>query len=363
MKSVAFRVDASTAIGTGHVVRCLTLANELRKLGAACCFIGRELHGNLINVIQQNEFEVVAFPSVDKPEQFPISTNDNSSLSNWDWEFDAKQTLDLLPGRNFDWLVVDHYGLDSRWETSVLSICQNLLVIDDLMDRPHCCNFILDQSLRRNKAGYKRLVPDGCIILVGSEYALLRPDFAVLKNKTPTREDLRRILLFFGGSDPTDETTKALKGVLLAQGDWAVDVVVGVTNPHIDKLKELIAQHANNLELHVQTTRMAQLMAMADLAIGAAGTASWERCCLGLPAIITILADNQVTNADDLERFGAAINLGEAANLLPSDYAMALKALEKSKLRQMSENASKLADGYGACRVAEIMREGKVQKS
>ena len=266
---VIFRADAGVSIGTGHVMRCLTLAEALREAGAHIAFVCRELDGNLIELIGARGFEVHALPGLEPPTD-PLA---------WTAEHpqeDAAQTVASVKASlkaRADWLVVDHYALDERWEREVRGCAHRLMVIDDLADRVHDCDLLLDQNYARNPTRYDALVPAGCRKLLGPAYALLRDEFKEAREAWPRKiGEFERAFVFFGGTDPTNETSKALRA-LLRWGEGkrlTVDVVIGGGNPHRAEVEELVETIPNAL-LHVQAVNMAELMARADLSVGAGG--------------------------------------------------------------------------------------------
>ena len=320
-------------------MRCLALAEALRANGAEVAFVCRELKGNLCNLIEKNRFAVHRLGG----ENFGLGQ-------------DAEQTINVL-GKAWsraDWMIVDHYGLGGTWETHVRPFADKIMSIDDLASRRHDCDLLLDQNvLPEMDGGYNNLVPKHCHLLLGPRYAMLRPEFARERAGLRQRDgELRRILVFFGGSDPTNETVKALKGLSqLGRPDLLIDVVVGSSNPNKEQVRQL-CEALPNAAYHCQVDNMAELMAKADVSIGAGGSASWERCCLGLPAIVAVLADNQAYIASALSHAGALRNLGDSAKLDPSDYSAAVSSLTQSDLRQMSHAAGTLVDGQGAQRLA-----------
>jgi UDP-2,4-diacetamido-2,4,6-trideoxy-beta-L-altropyranose hydrolase len=231
------------------------------------------------------------------------------------------------------------------------------MAIDDIANRRHDCDLLLDQNvLSGTDSGYLDLIPRHCRLLLGPHYAMLRPEFAKARANLSQRDgDLKRIFVFFGGSDPTNETTKAIEGLLqLDRPNLIIDVVVGSANPHREQVCKL-CESSPNLTYHCQVDNMAELMAKADVSIGAGGSASWERCCLSLPAIVTVLADNQEAIAASLANIGALCNLGRSSNLSPSDYSAAITGLTQPDLRHMARMAGALVDGQGTQRlVAEL---------
>lgn len=342
---VAIRADASVEVGTGHVMRCLALADALREMGAEVVFVCRDLAGNLCDLIEARRFMVCR-----------LARSDGNDP---DWRLDAEQSgaslIRLWP--KTDWMIVDHYRLDGRWETLARSFSEKVMAIDDLADRPHDCDLLLDQNYCRGMdSRYSGLVPSQCRLLLGPRYALLRSEFSRARARMKQRDGaLKRILVFFGGSDPGNETAKALAGIRqFSRPEVAVDVVVGSSNPHREEVRRL-CDTLPNATYHCQVDNMAEMMASADLAIGGGGTTTWERCSLGLPALVAILADNQAELVQAVAEYGAIVNLGWADRLAPADYRRALEAITPERLAGMQQLGIGLVDGQGRERVAEVL--------
>lgn len=342
---VAIRADASVEIGTGHVMRCLALAAALREKGAEVAFVCRDLEGNLCDLIEAQRFPAYRLP--------------RSGEAGQDWRPDAEQTVAFLAKvwPRADWLIVDHYRLDGRWESLVRAFTGKIMVIDDLADRPHDCDLLLDQNYCQGMdSRYSGLVPSYCCLLLGPAYALLRSEFSRAREGLKRRDGaLRRMLVFFGGSDPTNETAKALAGIRqFNRPEVAVDVVVGSSNPRRDEIGRL-CEALPNAAYYCQVDNMAELMASADLAIGGGGSTTWERCCLGLPALVAVLADNQAELVRAVAEYGAIVNLGWADRLAPADYRHALEAVAPERLARMEQLGIELVDGKGRERVVEAL--------
>jgi UDP-2,4-diacetamido-2,4,6-trideoxy-beta-L-altropyranose hydrolase len=280
------------------------------------------------------------------------------------WETDAQETAAVLTSLQSDWLVVDHYALDQRWEEALAAHYSQLLVIDDLADRPHCCDLLLDQNLGRQPQDYAALVPTHCQVLNGPHYALLRPEFAALRPNSLQRRQappaLRQLLITMGGVDQPNATGKvlqALKTCTLPQ-ECRISVIMGLTAPWLENVRELAAQMPWPTEVVVNVNDMAQRMADSDLAIGAAGSTSWERCCLGLPTLMVVLADNQRGIASALENAGAAIALDlnngdQFAVLLKNAIAQLVNS--RAALVTISQAAARVTNGCGTNLVATQM--------
>jgi UDP-2,4-diacetamido-2,4,6-trideoxy-beta-L-altropyranose hydrolase len=356
--NVCFRVDASPAIGTGHLYRCLTLANVLAHQGHVSRFIMRHIPDSLASMITGAGFELTRLPAVDKH----ILHANWCSHAGWleaNWLDDASSTREALEETSCDWLVADHYALDIQWQSAVRDCCGNLMVIDDLADRAHFCDLILDQNYLSNFATrYNTLVPGSCERLLGPEFALLRPEFLQARNTVQPRTGaISRLFVFMGGVDKDNLTSVALKGIeLLDSRILTVDVVVGQANPHRHEI-EMLSRRVRGCRMFGLVESLAPLMSAADLAIGAAGTTTWERCCLGLPALTMSIAENQRPIADGSQLGGFAVNLGTGATVTPEILARGIEHLlnNPSVLQQMSQAGMRLVDGKGAERVAQAL--------
>lgn len=357
---VAIRTDASSLIGTGHVIRCKTLADELRRRGADIRFICRRQSGNLIDLLQNAGYSVVRLPSVEEAGAAPLSCDNYADWLGVEQPVDAAQTIEALDGFVPEWLVVDHYGLDMTWENLLRPHARRIFAIDDLANRRHDCDLLLDSSCFGGEVEdkYSELVPRTCKLLLGPRYALLQPVFSELRQCLPAREGrVQRVLLFLGGVDQKNQTVKALQALRAPVfRHIAVDVVIGAANPHRQELEQLISM-CSGASLHRQMPNLAGLMARADLMLGAGGTTTWERCCLGLPSIVVIASENQRHATSALADLGVHLSLGLAAEVESQDWADALlEALESpEKVRTYAQAASAITDGLGTLRIAAMM--------
>ncbi len=363
MTRVVVRCDASLSIGSGHVIRCRTLGRELKKSGAEVLFLCRRQPGDLIGLLER-EFQVLTLP---KQQLLPCEGLENRELySAWlgcSQEQDAQdfiQALLIANLNNFDWLIADHYGLDATWESQVQiglkkDVPHKLLAIDDLADRNHQADILLDQNFfgESSNQRYQWLVPTQCRQLLGPQYALLGPEYAVLHPLVPSRKDACRVLIFFGGVDKENLTTRALEAFNDPKLDHlSVDVVLGHASPHRKAVAELVAQR-NLTTLHDPLPSLAGLIARADLAIGAGGTTSWERACLRLPSLVVTIAANQKSFTEALHNAGHIRLLGDASTVSSSHIRHALKTWVSESLRT---NAGwNLTDGFGARRLVLAM--------
>jgi len=360
---VFIRADASVLLGSGHIMRCMTLAGELQAEGALVSFICRDLPGNLCSLVENKGYTVHRLPYSGLPAEDKPKQDIDARLGGVSPAADADQTMAVLErAGGADWLIVDHYALDSRWESKMRRYVKGIMVVDDLADRPHDCDLLLDQNLYKNmKTRYDGLVPARCRKLLGPGYALLRPEFREARKNLRRRDgEVRRILVFFGGTDPGNETAKALEAIrLLGRPDIAVDVVVGGQNPHRAEIKR-ICSGTPAANFHCQAENMADLMSGADLAVGAGGTATWERCFLGLPAIVVVVAQNQQETVDAANSAGVLFHLGWSWEVSPEKLRDAIAgALDNPAwLREMGKRAMELAgpgDHYEKCPVMRVI--------
>ncbi len=347
---VAIRTDASPQIGTGHLARCQTLADALALRGAQVRFVCRHLTEGAAGRLQAAGHTVTRIDGAGEPDGLPHAGWLGGAQAE-----DAARTRAALAGFAADWLIVDHYALDVRWERVLRERVRRIMVIDDLADRDHECDLLLDQNLYADTAvRYAQRVPAAARRLLGPRYALLRPEFTSVRGR---RRDggVRRVLVFFGGVDAANQTGRVialLPRVLSAQ--VAVDVVIGAAHPHRADIEAACAQAGYCC--HVQTARMAELMAAADLAIGAGGTAVWERACAGLPALVWPVADNQheqVATAADAGVLHAPLQVGHDDEALLRQIVALCES--PHLLRALSAAGAATVDGAGAARVCRAL--------
>ena len=360
---VVFRADASLQMGTGHVMRCLTLADALTAGGASCEFICRTHPGNLLGLIRSKGYtvhELAVSPDLpgagvsrcdkESGEQSPAHGHWLGASQSEDVAACAPILAELQP----DWLIVDHYALDARWEQALKPHYRKLMVIDDLADRPHACDLLLDQTFGRQGEDYRVWVPGDCQLLCGSQYALLRPEFAALRSYSLQRRvkpQLRRLLITMGGVDKDNATGRVLDALRESPllGDCRITVVMGPTAPWLDEVKRQALSMPWPTEVLVGVSDMARLMADSDLAVGAAGATSWERCCLGLPTVMMVLAENQRSIALALSNNGAAqLAIFAGLEIQP---IITTRLIDPRTLSSISSAAAAVTDGLGAERV------------
>lgn len=341
--NIIFRVDSSVEIGTGHVMRCLTLAKQLNTTNSSISFISRKLKGNITKIIEDSGFPVYVLESF----------HDHASELDWYekcWEADALDTIEIIKENNLepDILIVDHYGLEERWETSLKKLVQKVLIIDDLANRKHNCEFLMDQNYYLNlSTRYEGLIPENCREMLGPKFVLLRKEFFETFIKRKKRDGyIRNILVFFGGTDPTNETLKTLRALSnLKQYNFDVNVIVGASNPLKEDIKRY-CEMQKNFNFYCQVSNISTYMNIADLAIGAGGTTTWERCYLGLPSITITVADNQIEATKAVEYKQSTIYLGHYNSVTEEQIKQEVEQLfhDKEALINLSKSASLLVN-------------------
>lgn len=340
--TAVIRADASPAIGGGHVVRSLALADGLAARGWHCLFATIPAAAATVPALGESGHEVIELRLGE----------------------DSPEALERALPCTADWLVTDHYGIDAGFHRAARRWARRIAVIDELLDRPLDCDLVIDQTPDRARAEHDGRIPGHARALIGPRYALLRPEFAAGRAHALRRrrdvERARRVLVSFGAVDARNLATRALEGLHASGIEAEVDVVVGGSAPHADAVAARVREMPFPVSVHHQVGDMAALMANADLALGAAGTTSWERCCLGLPALVIVDADNQAQYAERLQAGGAARVLGTADAVGADDIATALTEIgaNPDRLREMAGAAAGMCDGRGVQRVVDAMEDG-----
>ncbi len=341
-KIIFIRVDSSTKIGYGHLIRCLALADTLKK-SFKINFICTNLNGNLISQICKKNFEVFRF---------------NTKSQRINVKKDAEKTISIIKKhRNKkSLLILDSYILSQEWENRVRPYVKRLIVIDDLMDRKHSCDLIIDQNLHTQMNSlYTKSVPKNCVKLLGPDYAILRNQFIAQRKYAKIRSlPIKNILVSFGGTDNENHTLHALTSLKKLNSDVNVNVVTGTANIGKKIIKNFCKKNFN-YNYFEQVENMAKLMQVADLCIGSSGTTTWERCCIGLPAIVIVASNDQKDIASAVSKNKCIINLGKIKKSDSVNYVRLMKNLKNSELQNMSRNCMKLVDGKGAARISKYI--------
>jgi UDP-2,4-diacetamido-2,4,6-trideoxy-beta-L-altropyranose hydrolase len=339
-RNALFAIDASAERGGGHFYRCLALSDALAAWGFNARFATLKSSVPVIQKLGRDR------------------TLDLLPLARWD---DlpcqiASQTQQKYQTRS-DIVVFDHYELDATLEKATAAETGLVGVIDDLPGRSHACDILMDSTPGRLESDYAQALsgrtPDQRpLMLMGPSYALLRDEFLALRQQKPSwaRSQVRRVLITLGSTDPTNETSKIL-GHIQDDNDSSlgIDVVLSAAAPHKDAVAGLCARGGDQMRFHQSPPNMAELMARADIAVGAGGQSALERCCIGLPTVLLQIATNQNQIIQQLTESGAAISVETARDVVP-----ALKALTRDpeRIARMSNTASTLVDGLGAKRCA-----------
>lgn len=353
---IVLRVDASIEMGSGHVMRCLTLADALTQAGAECHFICREHPGHLNTFIKERGHIVYSLPYIEQHKQRQYSKTEELAHANWlgaTQEQDLESCIPILKLLQPDWLIVDHYAINKPWHQELRAYCQKIMVIDDLADRQHDCDLLLDQTFDRSSEDYLPLVPQDCQVLCGTQYALLRPEFAQWRDyslKRRAQGQLEHLLINLGGVDKDNITTEIMQALAntALPDNCRITVVMGATAPWVERVQQQAALMPWPTEVKVGVNNMAELMANSDLAIGAAGATSWERCCLGLPTIMVVLAENQLKAAQALADVNAAIKLNSDENFSLALLDIFSNLLNNSSgFEEMSDAGQRITRGLG----------------
>lgn len=337
---VVLLLDASTTVGGGHAYRCLALADELTTRGAQCLFAVGPDAASLVPGLLRHDLLMLDLAHRSVPEHL------------------AKARPDGV-----DWLVVDHYGLGAAFERACRPWAQRVLAIDDLANRPHNAELLLDQTPGRVQSSYSGLLAPDCNALVGATFALLRPEFAQLRPMALARREaggsVERVVIALGAADPDNHAARALALLCATQIDASVEVILGPQATHSRAVHRLAQQCPFPVEVVHGVDDMAARLARADLAIGAGGISALERCCLGLPSLLMLLAANQTANAEFLVHAGAALVIGNGLAQESPGTASTLRSLIASEAarRDMSRAGAALCDGCGTARAAAAMME------
>lgn len=357
---VLFRCDAGIIRGSGHLVRCLTLADALAKKngakqGCEITFACRKDAGAFLDLFKTRDFNLLTMPE-------PVSTlvTTEQIWTTQEQEDDFKLCQDMLDGQVFDWVIVDHYALSAPWETLARSLGQKILVIDDLANRSHDCDALLDQNEYVDKADrYSALVPVGCHMLLGGKYVLLRDEFGLARQRLgQVRKNVDNAVILMGGSDYHGQSLRIARILqpLAIAANFGVDIILGQQNQQRAEIEKLAAD-TPLFRVHTNHGNISSLMLTADIAFGAGGTSTWEFCCLGVPTILLSFAKNQIALAQSADRLGIALYAGDSDKVTDEQIIDILTCLaEQPDLRQsLRQAAVSLIDGKGAERLATLL--------
>lgn len=334
---IAVRADAGTLLGSGHVMRTLTLAEALRRRGAAVTFIMRRRDNGMHEYVASRGFDIVP---LDETPGAPDAWLGATAESEFTQARQALGHLSLL-----DLVIIDHYSLDAQWEQIARAYSRRIMVIDDLANRSHDCDLLLDQNFGSSFERYAKLVPGEATLLIGPTYALLRDEFRGLARPArPRTGEIGRVLVFMGGFDASGETVKALDALAQLAQEFQVDVVLSAQSPHAPDVQRICNDHG--YAFLGQVDEISRYMDAADFSIGGMGSAAWERCIAGLPAVTVTLASNQRRSAAACHHAGAVQWLGDASVVDAGAIATALRAFvaDAGAVRAMSAAARSVID-------------------
>ena len=357
MKAV-FRVDSSSFIGFGHLMRCLTLGRVLRELSVECSFVCRDHSGNIAAKVIESGFKLFLLERVNEAEALKGTELKYDNWLGCSWEIDAGETNEILKSVQPEWLIVDHYSIDVKWERYLAKNYKRLMIIDDLANRDHSCDLLLDQNLCIDmKRRYESLVSPQCLQLLGPKYALLQTEYSQLREKVKVRNSLaKNILIFFGGADQNNLTELAfLAAHSFGSKISSINVVMPSTSPFYNQIKKLI-KPIKKAKLYCDLPSLAPLMSKADICIGAGGATNWERFCLGLPSLVITLAENQKAVNQDLDQLGLIDLIGDSETVEITHVKSSIKSiLSHGDLADWSNRCMRECSGNGAVLTADAI--------
>ena len=345
IERLIIRADAGTGIGTGHLMRCLALAQEWKLTGGSVDFITTCQNNDLLRRLQDEGFNI------------HISGHSHPDPEDWDY------TKKLLAAQPDCWVALDGYHFDEVYQQQVKEAGHRLLVIDDTASLAHyCADIVVNQNLHAGQLRYS--VEPYTELLLGTRYVLLRREFLAWKSslrKTP--KAAQRILVTLGGADPENQTLKVIRA--LQKVDMPVlkaTVVIGASNPHADVLEDMIKRGDVPIRLVRNAENMPELMNRADMAVSSAGITTWELLFLGVPTLFLALTDDQFFVAEQVGSQKAGETLGWAADVSVKSLAASIARVAKdNKLRaEITANTRKIVDGQGAHRITTVMQETRV---
>lgn len=355
--NVVIRADASSNIGSGHIMRCLTLAMSLKKFGFKVSFACADLTGNLVPFIKTKGFEVVLLPVPDalKLLQTPPEYRWQADHQ----QKDAKFVTQHFQSESTDLIIVDHYGLDVIWHQTIRMLNAKLVVIDDLINRELDCDMVINPNvIALSTDPYQGLIKKvNCRNLTGPHYALLRPEvYELAHQKRPTSGSNKQVCVFLGYIDPDNVTGKVIEGLLKLRTKVSIHLILNPLHPNFEALLQQAAEH-NNITTYTKFVELIGLFKKCDVVVGAGGGASWERCCLGIPSIQVALTENQVAVCEQLSQQKAIKYLGQGRDITADDVFQVTEMLlsDDVQYQLIADSARNLVDGLGVHRViAEI---------
>jgi len=352
--NIAFRVDSSRKIGNGHVIRCMTLAKQLEALGFTVLFICRPMMGDIVNNIKSKGYDVILLDLA----EHDLELDD---FSDYNCKCDSQQVIDICSQLSVDLIILDHYFLNYSWEKTV-KVHSKLMCISDFPTGSRACDILLDSSLSRQPDEYKLDVSSSCLLMTGSDYVIVRPEFALRRSSLAVSKQVSKVLVTMGGADPKDYTSRMIKIINEYEAydlsNIQFDIVLGKSYQFTSLVSNLISTSKLNYVIHENVDDMAYLMRDMDVIIAAAGTSLWECFSLGIPTIAVQIADNQQYNIYSCSQAGAIIPISQDCDLEPSLIAALGDVFGTTNIRQsLRDNGLNICDGQGAQRVAKNICE------
>jgi len=356
---LVFRVDASSKIATGHLMRCLTLADSALSAGHNVWFVMRDPDEKIRNLLTKRNIDLISLNT--KNPNF-IPSESPTAYSSWlpvSQEQDALEFKSKVSCIQPDWVVVDHYAISSCWHELIKPITTKVMVIDDLANRNLLCDMLLDQNFGASSSDYEtRLVSRNTTCLLGSEFALLRKEFRIWREFSKHRrlegQEIKRVLITLGGADLENTTLQVLTALEHAKtsSDLVFDVILGPAYPYERKIRQFTKNSYLNINVYVQPENVAQIMTFSDICIGAGGSTILERCCLGLPALLLIIAENQINIAERISEN----NISQVSDIRKIAYDLDdLVLFGRERLSDYVLNSIRVCDGKGADKVISRM--------
>lgn len=355
-RAIIFRVDASSLIGAGHFSRCLCLAIKLMEMNADVYFICRNLSEAYAQQLKSQGIHLIPLLS----DQNSMQEKNTGRLVHSHWlevsqSQDAADTIDAIKflNREIVCIIIDHYALDQEYEKIVKSYVSKIVIIDDIADRVHACDILIDQN-NTDQNRYKNLIPAGCKQLLGPYYCILRDEFIETREKfSYNPEENKNIVVSMGAADPVNATFDIVKS--LSHNDYIrsfLRVIVGFLNPHKEQIEWICKK--SNIQVLSSLPLISQELVQAKFVIGASGVSAWERCYLGIPSLMIAIADNQVPIAKILHDQEAAIFLGMHADMKWENFSKTVESIyyNSKRLIEISKNAQSIVDGLGATRIS-----------
>ena len=360
---ILFRADASVQQGTGHIMRCLVIADELRKRGHECIFLTQPFLPKFLAQIEDRQHRLVFLKKNKMELEYARIDNEYLAWLGRPIIQDAIETLDVIKYERPDIIVTDHYAINATWSSIVSYEEIKTVVIDDLADREHFCDLLIDQNFGREPEQYRKLVSQETKILAGAEYIFIKDDFRKMRKAAQTSRLNRRpnrLNICMGGIDKDNATYNVLETIrkLNYFKNWDIDIVLSSASPHANSLREYVENQKIHVQLHFDAENMAELFSKADLAIGAGGVTLWERCCMGLPTVLLTIADNQIPAALAMTKTGAVIYAGDIRKQHWENKLDAkLKTLIQGSdvIHTMSRKAFEICDGKGIEKVCNMI--------